>query len=203
MPTGIYQHKLLSEETKRKMSEAQKKIGNKPPSPIVGRHLPEKTRRKISESNKGKHPSEEIRRKMSESHKGIPKWNINPHPKGMLGKHQSETQKIKAREIINRINKENKREKNPNWKGGKYKNRDGYILICSPEHPFVTKTRYVFEHRLVMEQKLGRYLKPEEQVHHINGIRDDNRPENLSLVVKTPHYGVIDCPYCNKQFLIR
>ncbi len=48
------------------------------------------------------------------------------------------------------------------------------------------KGRYIFEHILVMEQVLGRKLEPDEHVHHRNGIKDDNAPENLELWVK-PH----------------
>ena len=68
----------------------------------------------------------------------------------------------------------------PRWKGGKIKN-NGYIMLYRPNHPFRDKHNYVMEHRLVMEQMLGRYLQPGERVHHINGIKDDNRIENLEL----------------------
>ena len=58
-------------------------------------------------------------------------------------------------------------EKNGNWKGGKYKNSIGYILILQPKHPFRNKMNYVYEHRLVMEKHLNRRLKRIEEVHHI------------------------------------
>lgn len=72
-------------------------------------------------------------------------------------------------------------EKPWNFKG-KYIRNDGYVFVYQPNHPFAMgRSKYVMEHRLVMENKIGRYLKPEEQVHHINQIKNDNRSENLQL----------------------
>lgn len=70
--------------------------------------------------------------------------------------------------------------RNPQWKGGKKQN-EGYVLIKCHEHPYKNISNYVFEHRIVMEKHLGRYLTVEEVVHHINGIKNDNRIENLML----------------------
>lgn len=71
-------------------------------------------------------------------------------------------------------------EKNPRWKGGKTIHSTGYIQIYLPSHPFKDNTNYIFEHRLVMEKRLGRDILKGEVVHHINGIRDDNRIENYN-----------------------
>jgi predicted DNA-binding protein YlxM (UPF0122 family) len=70
------------------------------------------------------------------------------------------------------------------YKGKHIRNKmpNGYIRI---HHP-ITNNR-VLEHRLVMEQKIGRPLKSSEVVHHINGIRDDNRVENLCVLSKKHH----------------
>jgi hypothetical protein len=72
-------------------------------------------------------------------------------------------------------------QKSPGWRGGKTKSSSDYILIQAPNNPAAQKTGYVPEHRLVMETILGRTLYPEETVHHINGIRSDNRQGNLEL----------------------
>jgi hypothetical protein len=67
--------------------------------------------------------------------------------------------------------------------------KTGYVLIYAPEHPTAGASRAVAEHTLVMEELLGRYLLPGENVHHRNGQKGDNRPENLELWVRSQPAG--------------
>lgn len=73
------------------------------------------------------------------------------------------------------------------FKYGRIKNYHGYIMIYDPRHPFSNKQGYIFEHRIIMENKLNRYLLPNEDIHHINEIRDDNRIENLLVLTHGQH----------------
>lgn len=63
---------------------------------------------------------------------------------------------------------------------------DGYVKAYCPLHPF-SCDGYVFLHRVLMEQKIGRYLNRNEVVHHINQIKTDNRIENLMLMTRSEH----------------
>ena len=99
-------------------------------------------------------------------------------PTGVYKRTKWHIERLKTRSQVNRL-----REKHPMWKGGRHRTYYGYILVLAPDHQQRDSRGrgYVKEHRLVMEKKLGRYLKPSERVHHLNGIKDDNRIKNLKL----------------------
>lgn len=82
-------------------------------------------------------------------------------------------------------------ENNPQWKGGKRITSHGYIVVTPPRNHPKRKSKnngwIIFEHRHVMEGHIGRYLKSNEFVHHINGIKTDNRIENLIILTKSLH----------------
>lgn len=70
----------------------------------------------------------------------------------------------------------------------------GYVLIYKPNHPNAAKSGQIPEHRYVMAEKIGRPLEDHETVHHVNGVRDDNRPENLEI--HTGRHGKGVCLVC-------
>lgn len=104
-----------------------------------------------------------------------------------------------------RLSEMNSGSKNAAWKGGRSVGQNGYIYILSPDHPSVAgkKNRYIGEHRLVMEKHLGRILSSNENVHHKNGIKNDNRIENLEIVLRNAHMGSVTCPHCGQDFKIK
>lgn len=111
---------------------------------MKGKRQSEEVRKRIGDAHRGKVVSEESRRKMSESSK-----------KGGVGH--------------------------------KKKRCDGYIAVYFPDHPNSNKEGYIMEHILVMEAILGRWVKEDEVVHHINKNREDNRKENLMLMTASEH----------------
>lgn len=116
--------------------------------------------------------------------KGFGKWT--------LGKKQSEETKAKKRGANNYF-----------WKGGRFLSKSGYVYVLKPEHPKADSKGYVLEHRLVMEELIGRYLITGEWIHHKNGIKNDNRIENLAIVLPKTHFGEVRCPHCLKDFMIK
>lgn len=79
----------------------------------------------------------------------------------------------------------------PNYGSGRYI-KNGYVMVFQKGHPRASgsKGNYVFEHIIVMEKYLGRYLTKDENVHHKNGVREDNRIENLELWIKPQPSGI-------------
>jgi endogenous inhibitor of DNA gyrase (YacG/DUF329 family) len=67
------------------------------------------------------------------------------------------------------------------------KDQHGYVMVYEPEHPNKSFHGWQYEHRLVVEGVLGRHLASDEAVHHINGVKDDNRPDNLEVLSPAEH----------------
>ena len=171
MPTGVYER---TEYHRKILSEAQKRYFSNP-----------ENRKKHSERKKKyieEHPEERERLKK------IIKEYYEKNPDAGKRHNKIMLEKGGIRRGKNHPMYGKRREKAPNWKGGRTIGKDG-VRIYMPEHPYADNKGYVLEHRLVAEKILGRYLKPfpEEVVHHINGNKLDNRPENLVVISQAEH----------------
>ena len=77
---------------------------------------------------------------------------------------------------------------NGRWSGGTIGDGHGRVLVYSPNHPNPSWCgSHVYRYRLVMEKHLGRFLLPDEVVHHRNGVVNDDRIENLELMTQSVH----------------
>jgi hypothetical protein len=84
-----------------------------------------------------------------------------------------------------------------NWRGGRI-HTNGYIKILKPDHPTSTATGHILEHRYIWETTHNKLLPPNFVVHHLNGVRDDNRPENLVALPRNSHQHGIDA---NREYI--
>lgn len=94
--------------------------------------------------------------------------------------------KNKNIEFINR-SIARKGEKASNWNGGRRKTSKGYIQILKPNHPRSDSAGYVMEHIVVFEEETGIRIPPNCCIHHLNGVKSDNRIENLCMMTHAAH----------------
>jgi len=76
-----------------------------------------------------------------------------------------------------------------NHKGFRIK-AGGYVKVKQVGHPRADSRGYVFEHILVAETKYGRLIGRNEHIHHLNEVKNDNRPENIAVLAKSAHHRV-------------
>lgn len=82
---------------------------------------------------------------------------------------------------------QNRGSLNGQYKGGRKKVERGYIWILKRGHPNCLAGGYIQEHRFIMSEYLGRPLTKDEDIHHKNGIKDDNRIQNLEIISHSKH----------------
>lgn len=78
-------------------------------------------------------------------------------------------------------------ENHMSYVNGRYVTYQGYVKVKVPEHHRANKNGYVYEHILVAEKMVGRKIGIDEDVHHVNENRSDNRPENLEVLSRSKH----------------
>lgn len=169
-------------------------------------NISEETRRKMSESAKKRCTPEWVQKQRN---RGV-KLDIETFKELYYERNMTQTEVANAmgttqKVVFNFMRRNNlpsrkaakryqKGESNSSWKGGRRINDQGYVEIYMPEHDHTRPNGYVREHIYVAETMLGRKLKfysvgdsRNEVVHHINGIKTDNRPDNLLVLTAKEH----------------
>jgi hypothetical protein len=172
--------RVFSEEHIRHLSESHR-----------GYKMSSEQRKKISLALAGKPKSEEHSLNMSKARRGVP----------LSGAHRQKISKI-MRELGARpeVKLACGRRAQASWKSPAYREKyqktikgkrdqrgpitryNGYLMVRKPEHPHANGRGYVFLHRLIIEQSIGRVLEPKEVGHHIDGNVKNNHRENLMLL---------------------
>lgn len=145
---------------------------------------------------------EERNRKERERKKAL--YSAHPELKKIRNKIEVERRKIKLMNDPEARKKKNEYEKLRQWKmkgiksasdfkrapkGSGCLTKHGYRKIHKPDHPNCWKNGDIFEHVFVMSEYIGRALQNKETVHHKNGIKSDNRIENLELWSNSHPFG--------------
>ncbi len=164
----------FSEEHRARLSAAKTGKPNKP--------LTEEARKNISEGQQRRGPrSQETKDKIRAALTG--NRNGLGHVKSAEARAKISAANMGhgfSAEALQKMSDSRSGELSPAWKGGETSDR-GYVSVYSPKHPRATCKRRVMKHRLVMEASLGRYLTPEEVVHHIDEKPSNNDRANLML----------------------
>ena len=86
------------------------------------------------------------------------------------------------------------------WKGGEFITKEGYKVVYRPEHPDSWKLGYIYAHRLVAEEKIGRRIKsfPKEVINHIDGDKLNNDPDNIEVMSNGDHTRLTHKKYDDK-----
>ncbi len=141
--------------------------------------ISEETRAKLSAAGKGRPHTQEHKDRIRAAHLGK---RLSPEHCARLsevqkGKKLSESHRLHVVEALKR----RRGDQCSSWKGGVSIDKDGRTSILSRDHPHARQGKYVYRSRLTMEAHLGRYLLPEEVVHHGDMDKGNDSIENLYL----------------------